>query len=237
MARILVIGDVHAPAVHPGYKAFCKDLYAEWDCNKVMFIGDVIDFHAISFHANNPNCPGPDDEFLLAKQEIQKWKRAFPKANVCIGNHDERVIRLAESVNIPSRFLRNYSEIWNTPGWCWRHEFISDGVYYFHGTAQGGTHPAWNVAGKMLMSVVMGHCHSRSGVKWRANPMKRVFSVDVGCGIDVDAFQFAYGRHIKERPILSAAVILDGVPYHEIMQCGRGERYHKSKFQSKQNRS
>jgi len=80
------------------------------------------------------------------------------------------------------------------------------------------------------MSVVMGHCHSRSGVKWRANPLTRIFSVDVGCGIDVDAYQFAYGRHIKDRPILSASVILDGIPYHEVMPCGKGEKYHKRNF-------
>jgi hypothetical protein len=151
---------------------------------------------------------------------------------VCIGNHDERVIRLAESVNIPSRYLRDYKEVWNTPNWEWGHEFVVDGVYYFHGTGQGGIHPAWNVAGKMLMSAVMGHCHSRAGVKWRANPMQRVFSLDVGCGIDITAFQFAYGKHIKDRPILSAAVILDGVPYHEIMPCGTNEAYHKSRFKA-----
>lgn len=234
--RVLAVGDIHAPATHPGYPQFCKDLYVKWDCDTVVFIGDVIDFQAISFHANNPNCPGADDEYVLARQQIQAWKRTFPVANVCIGNHDERVLRLAESVNIPARFIRDYSETWGTPGWNWKHEHILDGVYYFHGTGQGGVHPAWCASGKLLMPVVMGHCHSRSGVKWRANPMRRIFSVDVGSGIDVDAYQFAYGKHQKERPILSAAVILDGVPYHEIMPCGRKERYHKSRFQLKKKR-
>jgi len=231
--NILVIGDLHAPATHPGYMTFCKDIYHEWNCNRVVFIGDVVDFQAISFHANNPHCPGAEDEFELASKELSKWKRAFPQADVCIGNHDERVIRLAESVQIPSRFIRDFQAVWNTPGWSWKHEHIIDGVYYFHGTGQGGIHPAWNVTGKMLMPVVMGHCHSKSGVKWRANPMKRIFSVDVGCGIDIDAFQFAYGRHMKDRPILSAAVILGGIPYHEIMPCGPKEKYHKSRFKKK----
>jgi len=171
-------------------------------------------------------------EFILAKQKIQKWYKAFPKAKVCIGNHDERVLRLAESVQIPSRFLRGFSDIWKTPKWDWQFDHIVDGVYYFHGTAFGGIHPAWNASSKMLMPVVMGHIHSAAGVSWRANPLERIFSVDVGCGIDVDAFQFAYGKHYKKRPILSAAVILDGVPYHEVMQCGKGETYHKSNFRS-----
>jgi len=189
--NVLVIGDIHAPATHPGYMQFCMDMYDQWGCNRVVFIGDVIDFQAISFHTSNPHCPGPESEFELAMFEIQKWRKAFPRAEVCIGNHDERVIRLAESVQIPARFIRDFKEVWKTPGWDWKHEHIIDGVYYFHGTGQGGIHPAWNVAGKMLMPVVMGHCHSRAGVKWRANPLQRVFSVDVGCGIDIDAYQFA----------------------------------------------
>ena len=230
MSRILTIGDVHEPVSHPGYIHFCKDLYEQWDCDTVVFIGDIADFQAISFHANNPECPGPNDEFTLTKQKIGKWHEAFPKAKVCIGNHDERVIRLAESVNIPSRFLRDYKEIWKTPNWNWQYEHIIDDAIYLHGTKRGGVHPAWNTAGKLLMPVIMGHCHSRAGVKWRANPLRRIFSVDVGCGIDVKAFQFAYGKHCDERPILSAAVVLDGIPYHEVMQCGRGELYHKGNF-------
>jgi hypothetical protein len=150
-----------------------------------MFMGDVADFQAISFHANNPNCPGVTDEYLLAKQCIQRWRRAFPKAKVCIGNHDERVIRLAESVNIPTKFLRDFSEIWKTSGWEWDYDFIIDNVYYFHGTGNGGTHPAWNVMSKQLMSVVMGHLHSRAGIKWKVNPQKRIFGMDVGC-VDKD---------------------------------------------------
>lgn len=233
--KVLAIGDVHAPVAHPGYLDFCRDLYYEWDCDTVVLMGDVVDHHAISFHAKNPNCPGPIDEFELSRLHMQIWQKAFPNALVCIGNHDERVIRLAESVNIPSKYLRDFADVWDTPGWNWKHEHIIDNVYYFHGTGQGGIHPAWNVAGKMLMSVVMGHCHSKSGVKWRANPLRRIFSVDTGCGIDIDAYQFAYGKHIKDRPILSAAVILDGIPYHEVMPCGRKEKYHKSKFKGKKN--
>lgn len=232
--RVLAIGDIHAPVAHPGYLSFCQDLQEEWQCEQVVFIGDVVDHHAISFHVKNPNCPGAHDEYTMTRECIQSWYRAFPVARICIGNHDERVLRLAEAANIPSVYIRTFTETWGTETWDWQFDHILDGAYYFHGTNQGGIHPAWNAAGKMLMPVVMGHCHARAGVKWRANPKQRVFSVDTGCGIDVGAFQFAYGKHIKERPILSAAVILDGVPYHEIMPCGPKERYHKSRFQKSQ---
>jgi len=230
MSKVLVVGDIHEPVSHPGYLSFCKDLYERHNCDKVVFIGDVVDLQAISFHVKNPQCPGPDDEYLLAKRGIKKWRKAFPEAIVTIGNHDERVLRLAETVGIPARFIRNYSKAWGTPKWEWVFDVTIDGVYYFHGTMNGGMHPAWNAASKLLCSTVVGHNHCRSGVKWRANPHQRVFALDTGCGIDVTAFQFAYGKHIKERPILSAAVILDGIPHHEIMACDVGEKYNRSNF-------
>lgn len=225
MSRVLVIGDTHEPVCHNKYLRFGLDLYDEYECDTVLHIGDVVDWHSISFHAAHPQCPGPEDEYKLALMKIKKWHTAFPKMKVCIGNHDARIVRLAESVDIPSQFIRDYSDVWKTEGWDWQHEFIIDDVYYFHGTGMGGVHPAYNTMSKMLMSVVMGHCHSRSGIKWKANPTKRIFGMDVGCGIDVKAWQFAYGRHVKDRPILSAGVVLDGIPYHEVMPIGKGERY------------
>lgn len=233
MPKILAVGDLHLPVCHPGYLQFCQDLWEEWNCDTVVLMGDVADSQAISFHAANPECPGPKDEFSLTKQQIAKWHEAFPIAKVCIGNHDERVIRLAESVNIPSKYLRNYAEIWDTPGWTWDHDFIIDDVYYYHGTGTSGLYPAANATRKQLMSVVTGHNHACAGIYHTANPHKRIFGMDVGCGIDIRGFQFAYGKHFARRPILGAGIILDGVPYHEIFLCGRGEKYHHSNFEQK----
>lgn len=229
--RVLIIGDIHAPCSHPGYLPFCKDLQSKYRCDKVMFIGDIVDFHGISFHAHQPDAPGPLDEYELAYEKVQQWHTAFPTAKVCIGNHDERVIRLAESVNIPAKFLRDYKDVWGTPKWEWGYEHVVDDVYYFHGTGNGGVHPAFNAMKKMLMSVVMGHIHQAAGIKWAANPQRRIFGMDTGCGIDDKAYAFAYGRHTRQRSMLSAGVVLDGIPYHEIMPCGAGEKYHKSKFE------
>lgn len=229
MSRILVIGDQHIPAEHPSYLRFCKDMYKKHSCRKVVMIGDIVDWHAVSFHQKNPEAPGTLDEYKETLKTVQKWYKAFPKAKVCIGNHCSRIIRLAETVNIPELFLKTYNELWKTPGWDWEFEHIVDDIYFTHGTGTSGIHPAWNMAGKMLMSVCMGHCHSRAGIKFRVNPMKRIFSIDVGCGVDRHAIQMKYGEHYKEKPILSCAVILDGIPYLEIMPCGENEKYHRSK--------
>lgn len=237
MAKIGVVGDIHAPVCHPAYLAFCRDVFEAWGVEQVVLIGDVADLHAISFHAHHPECPGPKDEYELAYEHIQQWYTAFPDARVCIGNHDERVIRLAESVNIPAKFLRDYNEVWDTPGWNWGYDHTIDNVYYFHGTGTGGEHPSFNTMRKMCMSVVQGHLHTAAGVKWQANPNQRLFGMDVGCGIDDRAAAFAYGRHMKRRSMLGCGVVLDGIPYHEIMPCGRGERYDRARFEKKKGRT
>jgi predicted phosphodiesterase len=231
MARIGIIGDVHEPVAHPGYLAFCQDVFTLWQCDQIIFIGDVIDHHAISFHARHPEMPGPQDEAELTHRKLRPWVETFPNAKVCIGNHDERVIRLAEATNIPKRYIRDYAEVWDTPGWEWVDEINFEGVHYFHGTGCGGEHPAFNAMKKMSMSTVMGHVHTAAGVKWMANPNTRMFGMDTGCGIDDRAMAFAYGRHMKRRSILGCGVVVDGVPYHEIMPCGRGERYDRARFE------
>jgi hypothetical protein len=233
MSRVLVLGDLHLPVVHPGYLDFCRDLRKKWKTDTVVAIGDVVDWHSISLHPKNPNCPAPKDEYEGTRQQIQAWTRAFPDVFVTLGNHDERPGILAESQGIPAEFLKTYAELWGTKGWKWDYDTIIDDVYYCHGTGQSGVHPAWNLSGKMLMSVVMGHCHSRSGIKWRVNPLRRIFALDVGCGIDVKAFQFAYGRHCKDRPVISAGVVIDGNPYLEICPIGPGEKYAKERYRSR----
>ena len=229
MSRVLVIGDSHEPACHPMYLRFCQDLYESWDCNRVVHIGDLVDWHSISFHSKHPELPGPKDEFELAFSRIEKWKKIFPKLDLCIGNHDRRPSRLAEAAAVPEFLIRDYKTIWETPTWNWVYETFIDGVYYYHGEGCGGIHPAYNRAKVSAGSVVIGHIHSAAGVKWVADPHTRRFGMDVGTGIDIDMLQFAYGKHFAARPILSAGIVIDGVPYHEIMPVAPGEKYHKSR--------
>ncbi len=230
MSKVLVIGDSHFPAVHPGYLAFCSDLRDKYKCDTAVHIGDVCDVHAISQHERSPDAQGPVDEYEAAMEDIKKWKKAFPVLHVCEGNHDARICRMAATVNIPSRFLKGYVELYDTPKWNWKPEHTFDDVFYTHGTGAGGSYPAFNLMQKMLMSVVSGHIHSAAGVWWRANPLRRIFGLNVGCGVDDKHVAFKYGENLKIRSILSAAVILDGVPMHLVMPCGPKEKYHRSRF-------
>jgi len=237
MARVLVIGDTHEPYTHPGYLAFCQDLAEEWAIDKVVHIGDVTDWHSVSFHLKRPEMPGPAEEYARARVAVARWYERFPVAQVCIGNHDERVYRLGRTVGIPDELIRTYEDIWDTPTWDWEDQHVIDGVVYRHGTGVSGVHPAYNAALKMCCSVVIGHTHAAGGVKFIVGPMTRHFGMDVGCGVDDRALAFAYAGNSLRKSVLSAGIVLDGCPYYEPMPIGRGERYHRSRFSRRKRRS
>jgi predicted phosphodiesterase len=228
--RVGIIGDTHIKACRPGYMDFCSDTFEKFRCDTILHIGDLVDWASISFHAKQPELPGSTDEFELAYEEVQKWHKRFPHVKWCIGNHDERPVRLAKTVNIPEFLLKPYNEIWNVPGWEMDFKFKLDNVLYKHGATSSGIHPAWNKMNKSKMNTVIGHCHSRAGVKWSMNEERRFFCVDVGCGINEKEFNFAYGKEMDERPILACAVVDDGQPHSIAMKCGVGEKYHDSRF-------
>ena len=70
--RILVIGDLHEPFCLDGYLQHAKEVYAKHNCNKVVFIGDVIDNHYSSFHEPDPDGMGGGDELDLAISKLSK---------------------------------------------------------------------------------------------------------------------------------------------------------------------
>jgi len=188
-------------------------------------IGDVVDLHSISFHPKNPQLPNAAMEYEMAKKEVAKWKKAFPVASVCIGNHDSRPVRLAETVSIPEGMLKDFSDIWDTKGWTWDWEFVIDNVCYIHGMGCGGEHPAYNKMKSTGLSHVLGHVHSAAGIKWLASSKSRLFGMDVGCGVNDKSYAFAYGQFARRRSIIGCGVVLDGIPYHEVMAMGKGEKY------------
>ena len=233
MSTTLIVPDLHEPSSRKGALSFCRDLRRKLKPDKIIFIGDIVDWHSLSFHAKHPEMPGPDNEFELAFPLVKKWYKAFPKAIVIIGNHDRRVMRTAENAGIPGRLIRNYAKTWETPGWNWVENYTDkkSETLFLHGDEGGGSlYPAYNMVRKHGMSVVMGHHHSCAGFKPLVNPIRRMFGLDVGCLIDDKSKAFAYAGKQIMRSVLGAAWIKDGQPHFEFLPCGAGEKYHDSKF-------
>lgn len=228
--RIGIVGDLHTPFTHPMYLRFCQDIFEAWDIKKVHFAGDIVDAHALSFWEHDPNGLSAESEAEQAAVAVDKWHETFPRATVCIGNHDERQFRKARQAGIPDRFIRSYAAVWRTPTWKWDFNFVHDAVLYEHGTGTSGKDAALNRAMQKRTSLVMGHVHSYAGVKWHSNEFDRIFGLNVGCGIDCRSYAFDYGKAFPIRPVLGCGIVIDGVyAYFEPMRCGLKEKYHRDR--------
>jgi len=209
--RILVIGDLHAPFTLPNYLYFCIDVYAKYNCNQVVFIGDIIDNHYSSFHTTDPDGLGGGDELDLAVKDIALWYRQFPVADVMIGNHDRMIMRRAFDSQIPQRWIKSYNDVLGTPNWRWLENVIYDDVLYEHG--EGGQ--AATKARHNMMSSVCGHTHTVAYVQWYVGKRFRVFGMQVGCGIDAKSYAAAYAKNFK-RQAIGCGVIIGG---HTAINC------------------
>lgn len=203
-----VIGDLHAPFNHPNYLQFCIDTFKAHGVGQIVCIGDLVDNHALSRHPTEPCAMGAYAELDRALEQVELVVKAFPKAKMCQGNHDTIPLRQAATVGIGERFLKSFSEVFNLPkAWEISDEFIIDDVLYKHGVNCGGENGAVNAAKTECMSVVIGHAHSFAGCKYIVNPRNIRFGLSVGCGIDVQAYSFAYGKAMTRRPILGCGIV------------------------------
>ena len=218
MARVLVIGDTHAPAMHPKYIPFLRSIAKRWKIDRFIHIGDVVDHHCISFHDKSPDSPGALAEYEMTRKQVAQLYSEFPKLTVTIGNHDLRVLRLNAKLGIPKIYLKEFNSLYDTPTWHWTENVELDGVYYYHGEGAGGQHPAFSAAKMRMQSTVVGHYHSACGIAYQAGPTTKVWGMNVGCGIDRTHWSMQYGAAFLKKPIIACGVVIDGDPFVETMR-------------------
>lgn len=210
--NILVIGDLHEPFSLDGYREFCKKQYETYNCNQVIFIGDIIDNHYSSYHETDADGLGGGQELELAIDKISKWYKTFPKATVIIGNHDRLIMRKAQTSAIPRAWIRNYKEVLNTPEWDFVDRLVVGDVQFIHGEASS----AEKKCRADLMSTVQGHLHTEAYTKWFVGANFKVFGSQVGCGVDHDSYAMAYAKRGK-KPAIGCLVLVDGTPINMMM--------------------
>lgn len=205
MSKVLAIGDLHEPFTLDKYLRFCKNVDRKMACNKVVFLGDVIDSHYSSYHETDPDGMSAGEELDKAIEGIRKWYLAFPEATVLIGNHDRLVRRKAFSAGVSKQWIRDYAEVLGTPGWKFVERTVIDGVQYVHG--EGGTARTKSKAD--MMSTVQGHLHTQCYTEWVVGANFKIFGCQVGCGIDHNAYAMAYAKAGK-KPAIGCATIEHG---------------------------
>lgn len=210
--NVLVIGDLHLPFSLKGYLEHCIEAYHKYNCNEVVFIGDIIDNHASSFHESDADGHSAGYELKLAIQEVKKWYSAFPKATVIIGNHDRIIMRKAQSSGLSKMWIKDYADVLGVPDWKFVESIEIDNVLYIHG--EGGV--ARTRARRDLCSIVQGHLHTQASVDWIVGKNFKIFACQTGCGIDARAYAMAYAKEFA-KPAIGCAVILEGKMAFNVM--------------------
>lgn len=216
MARVLIVGDTHAPCMMDGYVDFLCDIRDQWDCDRIVHIGDLVDWASISYHPKAPSLKNSEAEFELALEQVQELYQALgTDVDWLVGNHDALTERQATDLGLPLQVLKEYDELWGVSGWNVVPRFGSvtiDGVLYQHGDrGKGGRMAATANAKAEFASVVQGHLHGQAGVEYYANNNLRVFGMQVGCGVDYRKAAMDYGVKYNQKPILGCGVVIDGM--------------------------
>jgi len=214
-SNILIIGDLHEPFCLDKYLDFCVDQYYTYNCNKVIFIGDIIDNHFASYHETSADGMGGADELELSIKRISRWYKAFPNAIVIIGNHDRLIMRKAQTSAIPSKWIKSYKEVLEVPKWKFMERYVENGVQYIHG--EGGT--ARTKCRADMMNTVQGHLHTQCYTEHYVGQKFRVFGIQVGCGIDHESYAMAYAKAGK-KPAIGCGVVLNNgkIPINLLME-------------------
>jgi metallophosphoesterase superfamily enzyme len=201
---IMVIGDLHEPFTLEGYREFCIETAKKYGVTHVIFIGDIIDNHYSSFHISDPDGMGGGQELQMAFENVGEWVKAFPRADVTLGNHDRIIMRKAFEGQIPRRWIMDYQDVLGAPGWNFTESVMYDGIHFIHG--EGAT--ARTRARKDLISTVQGHRHPEAYTEYIVGQAFKIFGMQVGCGIDRHSYAMAYAKD-HPKPAIGVGIILD----------------------------
>lgn len=213
-SRVLVIGDIHFPYNHPDTIAFLKKIKEVYKPDKIIQIGDEVDFHAISFHGADPDLLSPGDELQSAIQKLQPLYKLFPKMDLIESNHGSLVYRKGKFHGLPRNVFKSFREVLEAPkDWRWHFDLtikLSNGNYcYFH---HGKTSDPLKLSQSMGMSSVQGHFHEKFSINYWGNSLGLYWQAFTGCLVNDDSLAMSYNNTNLKRPIIGSLMIIDGWP-------------------------
>jgi hypothetical protein len=213
VSKIIVVPDLQFPFHHKDSFDFLKAVRDKYKPNEFLNLGDEVDFHALGDWDSDVDGYSAGHELELAIDCMKKLYKIFPVMKVCTSNHTIRPFRRAFKAGLPRRLLRDYKEFFEAPdGWEWRDHWIIDEIRFEHGEGVSGMYAHTKAAQQNMRSTVIGHIHSFAGIQYVACHDRLIFGFNCGCLIDNHQYAFAYGKKIRNKPILGCGIIIDGVP-------------------------
>ena len=215
MDKILVISDLHIPYHHPDSFSFLNKLKTRYSWDKVINIGDEMDWHSINVsHVINPDLPSAADELEVGKFWMKKLEKMYPDMLLLESNHGSMVLRRAMAKGMSKFFLKDYNEILDVSSrWKWKE-------YHWENNQLGRVYFAHQVSKNIVKSVQLmsasvcqGHYHTQSNIEYVGNDFHLNWGMSVGCLVNKTSLAMAYMKINVAKPILSCGCIINGVPY------------------------
>lgn len=212
----LLLSDLQIPYEAPKALEFCKYLKKHFKVpeENVICVGDEIDAFNGSDYPKGADYPHtPTGEIAEAVDRLKQWYSAFPVCRVAISNHMLRWEKKASLAEIPSQLMKSHKEVFCAPSrWTWHNEILVKTKHPFrviHGTQYSGKDGHRNAAMDSGISTAIGHLHAFAAVDHIKTDGLKLWSMNTGCLIDVDAYVFKYGRDSRFKPTLGTGVVLN----------------------------
>lgn len=228
--NIVTISDLHVPYQHPDAIKFLEALKQRYNPKMVVCLGDMLDFHALSYHEADPDLLSAGDELRASEDSVRDIETIYPKMHVIDSNHGALPQRKAKSAGMPKKLLKTYREIYGLRGKGWT--FVRDltietaskylpDIHFTHGIKRD----VLSTAAKRGQRIVSGHFHESFRIQYLANPNSLIWGVNAGCLVDHNSLAMAYGANNENKPIIGTCVIVRGVPVLEPMILRKNGRW------------
>lgn len=213
--------------MHPDTWKFLKAIKKKYKPDRVICLGDEVDYHALSFHESDPDLDSAGPELEKAIRFLKPIYKLFPEVDVLESNHGSLIYRKALTAGIPHRALKTYRSILEAPlTWRWHFDLrlrMSNGIdlYLHHGKSA--------TAARMSLQegccTVEGHFHTKFHITYWRNSSGLYWGMHAGYLADHNSLAQAYAKSNMQKGIVGAAMILNGHPLLIPMNLNKKSRW------------
>lgn len=217
--KVMVFGDLHAPYNADEAIDFLADVKRRFKPDRIVCTGDLVDFYAASRYPKSPDHPDSLLNELKKTQKVMKrLGKLFPKCDVTLGNHDDRMAMKVSGSGIPAVATLSLADIIGTaPGWT-LHKSSTNFNLTVNSTREKITFAHHRGANTLLLAqrlgrtFVAGHQHTKGQVVGFNNGYRTFFGVNCPCLISGKGSPFAYTKISNINPVRGCCLIEEGVP-------------------------
>lgn len=210
--RVLCIPDLHAPWVREGFLEHCIKIKKKYSCNKIVFLGDILDNNFSNYYEINSDGYSAGEELMEAIKILKPWIKAFPEAIVTIGNHDRLILRKAQTAGLSKHWIRDLNNVINAPKWQFKTEILINNNLYCHGE---GCSNLKNAILNKQKSMVIAHYHSLAQIIYNASNTSLLWGMACGAGINDTSYNMDYAKFNLKKSIIACGVVINNIPYLE----------------------